>query len=444
MVIGRIRCNRVFGVHLFFIAVVTAIALIFSPADGAENLVSRIVIKGSVNPGSAGFFARALHDARQSGSDAVLVELDTPGGLVSSLRSMVQEIMASPIPVIVYVYPSGAQAASAGALLMLSAHVAAMAPGTEIGAAHPVGVGGRSDGDDTIKKKTVNDLAAFARSLAEKRGRNALWAEKAVTESVSSTAQEALQAGVIDMISEKPSDVLARIRGLKIETVAGEKMFTGAAFTIREIRPTFKESALMIIADPNLAYILFLAGIAGLYFELATPGAIFPGVAGAISLLLALYSMQTLSVNVTGLLLLLLAVLFLALELFITSGGILAIAGLVALFAGSIMLFDLPGSGITLSLQVILPVFILFSIGIALLLLLVFRSGKQPPFSGKSALIGQSGRVIRLIETDKPGKVFVHGELWDASASERIVTETEVLVTGIEGMKLTVKTKQQE
>jgi membrane-bound serine protease (ClpP class) len=444
MVIGRIRWSRVFAVRFFFIAVVLAIALISSPADGAENLVSRIVLKGSVNPGSAGFFSRALHDARRSGSDAVLVELDTPGGLVSSLRSMVQEIMASPIPVIVYVYPSGAQAASAGALLMLSAHVAAMAPGTEIGAAHPVGAGGKSDGDETMKKKVVNDLAAFARSLAEKRGRNAQWAEKAVTESVSSTAQEALQAGVIDMISDNPSEVLSRLRGMKIMTVAGEKGFTGASFTIREIRPTFKESALMTIADPNLSYILFLAGIAGLYFELATPGAIFPGVAGAISLLLGLYSMQTLSVNVTGLLLLLLAVLFLGLELFVTSGGILAVAGLVALFAGSIMLFDLPGSGITLSLQVILPVFVLFSIGITLLLRVVFRSGKEPPLMGKSALIGQSGRVVRFIETDKPGKVFVHGELWDASSSECIVEETVVVVTGIEGMELKVKTKQKE
>ncbi len=405
--------------------------------------VSRIAISGSVNPASAQYFSRALAEAHADGSVALLVELDTPGGLVSSLRLMVQDVMASKIPVIVYVSPSGAQAASAGALLMLSAHVAAMSPGTEIGAAHPVGMGGGEKEGDVMSKKAASDLAAFARSLAEERGRNSRWAEEAVLESRASSAQEALAAGVIDVVATDMQALFGAIEGKMVKTAVGEVTMQTARAIVEKIEPTFQEKALMMLADPNIAYILFLAGLAGLYFELANPGAIFPGVAGAVSLLLGLYAMQMLPVSITGVLLLLLGVLFLGLELFVTSGGVLAIAGLIALFAGSLMLFGTPGSGIELSLFVFLPVFIVFAVAAGAIVRVVMRSSSARQLSGQEGLLGESGRVVRQIERTSAGKVFVHGELWDAVAGEKLPEGTLVRVTGIKGLQLQV-TKTEE
>lgn len=405
--------------------------------------VSRIVLSGSVNPASAQYFSRALAEAHADGSAALLVELDTPGGLVSSLRLMVQDVMASRIPVIVHVSPSGAQAASAGALLMLSAHVAAMSPGTEIGAAHPVGMGGGDTQSDVMSSKAASDLAAFARSLAEVRGRNPEWAEQAVLRSRASSAQEALRIGVIDLIASKPAGVLRRVDGLKVTTAAGEVRLATADAVLKPIEATFQEQALMRIADPNIAYILFLAGLAGLYFELANPGAIFPGVAGGVSLLLGLYAMQMLPVSITGVLLLLLGVLFLGLELFVTSGGVLAIAGLIALFAGSLMLFGTPGSGMELSLFVFLPVFLVFAVAAGAIVRVVLRSSSSRQLSGQEGLLGESGSVVRQIGPSSAGKVFVHGELWDAVAGEKLPEGTPVRVTGIKGLQLQV-TKTEE
>ncbi len=404
----------------------------------AQVTVSRIVLSGSVNPASAQYFSRVLAEAHADGSAALLVELDTPGGLVSSLRLMVQDVLASKIPVIVYVSPSGAQAASAGALLMLSAHVAAMSPGTEIGAAHPVGMGGGDREGDVMSGKAASDLAAFARSLAEVRGRNQEWAEQAVLRSRASSAQEALRIGVIDLIASKPAIVLRRVDGMKVRTAGGEVTLATADASLKPIAATFQEQVLMRIADPNIAYILFLAGLAGLYFELASPGAIFPGVAGAVSLLLGLYAMQMLPVSITGVLLLLLGVLFLGLELFVTSGGVLAIAGLIALFAGSLMLFGTPGSGTELSLFVFLPVFLVFAVAAGAIVRVVLRSSSSRQLSGQDGLLGESGRVVRLIEGASAGKVFVHGELWDAVAGEKLPEGTPVRVTGIKGLQLQV------
>ncbi|MGB0131333.1 NfeD family protein [Chlorobium sp.] len=409
----------------------------------AQVTVSRIVLSGSVNPASAQYFSRALAAAHADGSAALLVELDTPGGLVSSLRLMVQDVLASKIPVIVYVSPSGAQAASAGALLMLSAHVAAMSPGTEIGAAHPVGMGGGDREGDVMSGKAASDLAAFARSLAEVRGRNPEWAEQAVLRSRASSAREALRIGVIDLIAAKPAIVLRSVDGLKVRTAGGEVTLATADASLKPIAATFQEQVLMRIADPNIAYILFLAGLAGLYFELASPGAIFPGVAGAVSLLLGLYAMQMLPVSITGVLLLLLGVLFLGFELFVTSGGVLAIAGLIALFAGSLMLFDTPGSGTELSLFVFLPVFLVFAVAAGAIVRVVLRSSSSRQLSGQEGLLGEKGRVVRRIEGASAGKIFVHGELWDAVAGEKLPEGTPVKVTGIKGLQLQV-TKTEE
>jgi membrane-bound serine protease (ClpP class) len=417
---------------------ILAVMLFASTAIQAAE-IRRMSLKGSVNPGSAAWFLRELDEANRDGDSLLLVELDTPGGLVASLREMVQGVMASKVPVVVYVAPSGAQAASAGALLLLSAHVAAMAPGTETGAAHPVDLGGGAEKESVMNSKIENDLAAFARSLAQKRGRSPEWTERAVRESIASTASEALAAGVIDTVAASRKELLAFLDGRKVTTAAGETTIRTSGVTVREAAPTFGEKVMMTIADPNIASFLLLLGIAGIYFELTTPGAVLPGVAGAIALVLGAWAMQLLSVNTTGLLLILLAILFFGLEIFVVSSGALAIAGLVALFIGSIMVFNQPEIGLVINWWIFLPLFLSFSAGVLLLVFVVVRSTRKKALSGLEGLVGETGTVERAIADGRSGKVFVHGELWEASASASLPAGAHVVVTRVEGMKLNVK-----
>ncbi|NTW46593.1 MAG: nodulation protein NfeD [Chlorobaculum sp.] len=434
----QLKRNRsIIGALVRLIAVA---ALVFaSPIAGRAAEIRAMSLKGSVNPGSAAYFLRVLDEANRSGDELLLVEIDTPGGLVASLRQMVQGVMASRVPVVVYVAPSGAQAASAGALLLLSAHVAAMAPGTETGAAHPVGIGGETDKKSVMNAKIENDLAAFARSLAQKRGRSPEWAERAVRESIASTASEALAAGVIDTVASNRKELLAFLDGRAVTTAAGAVTIRTSGVTVRDAAPTFRDEVMMTIADPNIAYFLLLLGLAGIYFELTTPGAIFPGVAGAIALVLGAWAMQLLSINVTGLLLILLAILFFGLEIFVVSGGALAIAGLVALFIGSVMVFNQPEIGLVINWWVFLPLFLSFSATVLLLVFVVLRSTRKKALSGMEGLVGETGTVERAIADGMGGKVFVHGELWDASASGPVPAGARVVVTRVEGMKLNVK-----
>ena len=421
------------------LGLMVVVMLFASPVAGRAAEIRAMSLKGSVNPGSAAYFLRVLDEANRSGDELLLVEIDTPGGLVASLRQMVQGVMASKVPVVVYVAPSGAQAASAGALLLLSAHVAAMAPGTETGAAHPVGIGGEADKKSVMNAKIENDLAAFARSLAQKRGRSPEWAERAVRESIASTASEALAAGVIDTVAPSRNELLAFLDGRKVTTAAGETIIRTSGVTVRDAAPTFREEVMMTIADPNIAYFLLLLGLAGIYFELTTPGAIFPGVAGAIALVLGAWAMQLLSINVTGLLLILLAILFFGLEIFVVSSGALAIAGLVALFIGSVMVFNQPEIGLVINWWVFLPLFLSFSATVLLLVFVVLRSTRKKALSGMEGLVGETGTVERAIADGRSGKVFVHGELWEASASGPVPAGARVEVTRVEGMKLNVK-----
>jgi len=411
-------------------------------ADAAEIRV--MSLKGSVNPGSAAWFLRELDEANKAGDTLLLVELDTPGGLVASLRLMVQGVMASKVPVVVYVAPSGAQAASAGALLLLSAHVAAMSPGTETGAAHPVDIGGGAEKKGVMNAKIENDLAAYARSLAQKRGRNSDWAERAVRESIASTSSEALAAGVIDTVVPNRKELLLFLEGRMVATSAGDRTIRTKDVPVIEVSPTYGEQVMMTIADPNIAYFLLLLGIAGIYFELSTPGAVLPGVAGAVALVLGAWAMQLLSVNVTGLLLMLLGILFFGLEIFVVSGGALAIAGLVALFIGSVMVFNQPEIGLVINWWIFLPLFLSFSAGVLLLVFVVLRSTRRKALSGMEGLVGETGTVELAIVEGKSGKVFVHGELWDASANGSIATGSEVVVTAVDNMKLRVKQKNRE
>jgi len=426
-------------VLLRLIAVVAMLTVM--PVAGWAGQIRSMSLKGSVNPGSAAWFLRELDEANKAGDTLLLVELDTPGGLVASLRLMVQGVMGSKVPVVVYVAPSGAQAASAGALLLLSAHVAAMSPGTETGAAHPVDIGGGEEKKSVMSTKIENDLAAFARSLAQKRGRNPEWAERAVRESIASTAAEALASGVIDTVVPNRRELLLFLDGRMVATSAGDMTIHTKDVPVKEVSPTFGEQVMMTIADPNIAYFLLLLGIAGIYFELSTPGAVLPGVAGAVALVLGAWAMQLLSVNVTGLLLILLAILFLSLEIFVISGGALAIAGLVALFIGSVMVFNQPEIGLVINWWVFLPLFLSFSAGVMLLVFMVLRSTRKKVISGMEGLVGETGTIERANADGRQVKVHVHGELWDACSDGAVPVGAQVVVTGIENMKLRVKQK---
>ncbi|HET7854751.1 MAG TPA: nodulation protein NfeD, partial [Candidatus Methylomirabilis sp.] len=370
------------------------------------------------------------------GAHAIIFELDTPGGLDTSMRVIIKEILRSPVPVIVYVSPSGARAASAGAFITIAAHVAAMAPGTNIGAAHPVQMGG-GEADEEMTRKIENDAAAYIRGLAERRGRNATWAEDAVRKSVSATATEALSLKVIDLVAANRSDLLAKIDGRTVETGAGKITLKTKTAKIVEVEMGLRERVLSVISNPTIAYILLILGMAGLYFELSTPGAILPGVLGGICLILAFYAFHTLPINYAGLLLIILGLILFIAEVKVVSHGILTIGGIVAMILGSLMLIDSPAPFLQISLSAILGVtaattaFFVFAIGAA------FRAHRRQPATGREGLVGQAGVARTRLTPD--GLIFIRGEIWNATCEEGVEPGERVQVTGVTGLKLKVK-----
>ncbi len=390
----------------------------------AEVLILKVA--GTINPAVAGYIQRSIRDASQQRAACLIIELDTPGGLAESMRSIVKAIYASTVPVVVYVAPSGARAASAGVMITMAADIAAMAPGTNIGAAHPVGAGGKDIGG-SLSEKVLNDMAALARSIAAKRGRNAHWAEKAVRESVSITETEALEKDVIDVIARDRDDLIRQINGRRIEG-RGTLQLDGAVKKVLE--ESLRTRILRLISDPNIAYILMMIGLAGLYFELSHPGAIFPGVVGGIAIILAFFAFQTLPVNTAGLLLIVLAVVFFILEIKVTSYGLLSVAGVCALLLGSLMLFESGPVGMKVSLQVLLPTAGAISVFFVAVAALAFKAHRARPRTGKSGLIGEVGVVREPLEPE--GKVFVHGELWKARSSIPTSPGTRVRVLRVD------------
>ncbi|MBN1850974.1 MAG: nodulation protein NfeD [Deltaproteobacteria bacterium] len=398
----------------------------------AANDVMIIGVDGPISPGSATFLARGIKEAESVNASLVIVQLDTPGGLGSSMRTMVKAITNSKIPVVVYVSPTGAGAASAGVLITVSAHVAAMAPGTNIGAAHPVSIGGE-DIQKTMSEKVVNDMASYGRGIAKEKGRNAEWVERAIRESVSITADEALENHVIDLVAKDMDDLLTQLDGWEVTLITGKVTLQTTNLTKIFYQPGFRDKLLNVISDPNIVWFLMVIGLAGLYFEFSHPGAIFPGVIGAISLILFFFSIQTLPVNYTGLLLIVLAIILFIAEIKITSYGILSIGGVVSFTLGSIMLFEDVG----VPLKLMAPTIILISgffIGVSTL---AFRAYRSKPQSGMEGLIGEVGVVKERI--DPEGKVFVHGELWRAASRERIEPNEKVEVEEIQGLLLKVR-----
>ena len=402
-------------------------------AAAAAPEVLVLNVAGSINPAVADFIRKGVRAAQREGAACLVITLDTPGGLAESMRSIVKAIFSSEVPVVVYVSPGGARAASAGVMITLAADIAAMAPGTNIGAAHPVGAGGREIGGK-MSEKVLNDMAALARSIATKRGRNTAWAEAAVRASAALTENEALRKNVIDFVARDIHDLMRKING---RPVAGKGTLRLDGAVIKTFEESLRTRILRRIGDPNIAYILMMIGLAGLYFELAHPGAIFPGVVGGIAIILAFFAFQTLPVNTAGMLLILLAVVFFILEIKVTSYGLLSLAGVGALLLGSLMLFDEGPSGLRVSLQVLVPTTGAVSVFFMAVAALAFKAHRARPRTGKQGLIGEVGVVKQAL--DPEGKVLVHGELWKARAADRVPEGARVRVVGVEdGLQLVV------
>jgi len=398
-----------------------------------------ITLDATINPATAEFIHYSIERAAGEGAECLIIRLNTPGGLLKSTRVIVTDLLTARLPVIVYVSPSGSQAASAGVFITLAAHVAAMAPGTNIGAAHPVGMQG-GEKDSIMNEKATNDAAAFIRTISEKRNRNIHWAENAVRQSISITETEALHDSVIDLIAPTVTELLKAIDG-KVVTVDGapHTLRTANARIVEE-EMGWKFKILDLLGDPNIAYIFFLLGTFGLLFELYNPGAILPGVVGVICMILAFYSFHTLPVNYAGLALLLFAIVLFVLELKIVSHGLLAVGGVLSLLLGSVMLFSpsSPLEPVSLSWSVIIPsvlctaLFFLFAIGMGI------RAQRKKPTTGVEGIVGEIGETVVLLSPS--GQVRVHGELWAAtSAGEPIPPGQQVIVERVEGLRLTVR-----
>ena len=406
----------------------------------APGPVMVATIATSINPVTADFLSSAIERAEEEKATLLVIELDTPGGLDTSMRQMVQEIIRTPVPVAVYVSPPGSRAASAGVLVTLAADIAAMAPGTNIGAAHPVGIGGGGM-DNTMARKVENDAAAYARSLAEKKGRNGEWAEKAVRESASLTETDAKKQRVIDLVAPSLKDLLSAIDGRVIEK-GGEKVTLrtkGAEIT--RIPMGFRHRVLSALADPTIAYILMMIGIYGIFFELSNPGAVFPGVVGGISLILGFYSLQTLSANYAGFLLIALAMILFILEIKIASHGALTIGGIISLALGSIMLFRSSADPyLRISWGVILIMVGLTAVFFGTVVTLAVRSQLRQPATGSEGMIGKTG--VAVADFTGKGKVFVVGELWDAECLLPLRKGDKVTVVKRKEMTLVVKPQE--
>ena len=423
---------------IFYLAVMLAILAGTNIVFAGQNDVYIIQVADAISPGTADFIKSGIKTAEENGAACVIIELDTPGGLAESMRLIVQNILASKVPVVVFVYPGGARAASAGVMITMAADVAAMAPGTNIGAAHPVGAGGQEI-DKTMSEKVINDMVAQAKSVAEKRDRNAKWVEDAIRESVSVTETEALKENVIDLVATDTDDLIKQLNGREIKGRGILKLDDVNKVTIKE---TLRTKILKTISNPNIAYILMMIGLAGLYFEFSHPGAIFPGVIGAIALILAFFAMQTLPVNYAGILLIVLAIIFFIMEMKITSYGLLSVAGVVSLLLGSLMLFKGNAPEMKLSLQVVLPTIILISGFFVAVAGLVFRAQISKPTTGYAGLVGKIGIVKKALTPE--GKVFVHGELWNARAKDPIDKDAKVRVVQVVDLILEVESAERD
>jgi membrane-bound serine protease (ClpP class) len=419
------------------LAGVVPLVLLLTAAPAAAADVATIVLDGVISPVTVRLVETAVDRAHAAKAAALVIQLDTPGGLERSMRAICQRLLNAPLPVVVYVAPTGARAASAGVFITMAAHVAAMAPATNIGAAHPVAISGGAGADKESLKKIANDAAAFARSIASERGRNADWAEKAVRESVSVTEREAVNLKVVDLIAESMPDLLAKIDGRTVKTSKGPVTLATRDATVVAIEIGFRDRFLNVITDPNVAYILMMLGMLGLFFELSNPGVILPGVVGGISIILAFFAFQSLPINYAGLLLILFGIVLLIAEIKVVSYGVLAIGGIISMALGSLMLYDATEIDFRISWSVMLPtVGVTAAVFLGVVAFGVRALGRRPSL-GSEGLMDAMGVARERLAPE--GLVLVQGELWRAVAQGAPVEPGEtVRVVGVNGLTLNV------
>jgi membrane-bound serine protease (ClpP class) len=395
-----------------------------------------IEVDGIINPATAKFIIESIDHAQEKGAQGLIIQLDTPGGLMESMRIIVKRILTANIPVIVYVGPRGARAASAGVFITLSAHIAVMAPSTHIGAAHPVTLGEGKE-SKTMSEKIVNDTVSYIKTIAKTRGRNVDWAEKAVRKSVSITEEEAVKLNVVDFVSPDVYDLLDRIDGKVIKFNGISRTLFTKGLKPRPMEMSWRYRFLDIISNPTIAYIFLMLGIYGVFFELSNPGAILPGVVGGIFLILAFYSLQMLPINFAGLALILFAIVLFIAEIKVVSHGLLSVGGVISLFLGSLMLIESPTEYMRISLTVIIPAVIVSAGFFTFAVTKAIRARLQKPTTGIEGLVGEIG--IAVTDIGPEGKVLVHGEYWNAFSEERIEKDQKVEVIRVKNLNLQVK-----
>ena len=406
-------------------------------------------VDGAITPATADYIMRGLASAERSHADLVVLRMDTPGGLDKSMRNIIKQIIASPVPVATFVAPDGARAASAGTYILYASHIAAMTLASNIGAATPVAIGldgmptddahpNKNSDQGSMERKRINDAVAYLRSLAQMRGRNIQWAEQSVRNAESLTASEALKTGVIDLIASDLPDLAAKLDGRRIKTIDGWHLLKLSDLHIVPMQPDWHSKVLAVIAEPNVAYLLLLAGIFGLFFEFSNPGFVLPGVAGAISLLLALSSFEVLPIDYAGVALILLGIAFMAGEIFISGFGVFGVGGIIAFVFGSLMLFDtgVPGYGIPLAVVVPVAIFSLLFVSYASTIAIATR--RLAVVTGQEELMGSLGNVLKNFGNNE-GLALMHGETWRIKSRKPLHLGQSVSVTGINGLTLQVE-----
>jgi membrane-bound serine protease (ClpP class) len=417
-----------------FLVLLVLLSPVLAPAA-----VVRIKVDAPIHPVTSEYVVRSLDRADREGADLVILTLDTPGGLDTSMRQIIEKIVNAKTPVAAFVGPAGSRAASAGFFIAMACDVFAMAPGTSTGSAHPVSISLTGQGlDKTMEEKVTHDAAAYMRALAEKRGRNVKMAEDAVRQSLSYTEKEALAGGLIDLVAGSEEEIVARLDGRTIKRFDGTpRPLALAGRPVLDWPMTFRQRFLLTIANPNLAYILLMIGLLGLYFEFSHPGAILPGVLGGISLLLAVFAFQILPINYVGLALIILAVILFILEIKVQSFGMLAVGGIAAMIIGSLMLIKAPITELRPSLSYVLPVVLGLSLIVLFLLGLVFKAHRRRSLSGREGMVGETGTA--RTELSPAGRVFVHGEIWEAETDGTVHAGEKVKVVEVlDGLKIRV------
>ncbi len=435
------KTSGIFFRTLLLFAIVFISSAMILQAEEDKPIVHVIEVESIIGPVSAEFITKSIIRAEEEKAECLIIQLDTPGGLLSSTRDIIKSFLSAHVPIVVYVWPSGAHAGSAGVFICYAAHFVAMAPSTNIGSATPVDIEGKSDSLSALSRKITNDAVAQIKGLAEKRGRNVEWAEKAVREAVNIPESEALALNVINFISPSLDSLLAQLHGREAEVASGKATLKTKNAHVIQKQMNLRYRILEKISNPNVAYILLMLGIYGIFFELSNPGAIFPGVVGAIFLILAFFALETLPVNYAGLLLILLAIVLFILEVKITSFGLLTIGGILSMILGSLMLIEQPPDNfqpvVSISISLIISVviitaaFFIFAFGMA------FKTHRKKVTTGVEGMIGETGLAQTAINPH--GTVKVHGEIWKAASSQPIKKGERIRVASVDGLTLVVE-----